>query len=201
MHLSVLYLLSQKGSNISPHSWLHASAAPGYPEEHSFPSIQHSPWISERCVKSVARSHAAAGACASAVGGVPATKRRKNAVSAVRLVKRITGATSCAAATPALRGVRGGGFVDQLRLLARCARATELRISRLRRNQGRGASSSTDRTEFGDDGQFFTGCHAWPSQTAPGDGNGAEPGCGAAVRGVSCCAQPSCPVHAVIEPL
>ena len=101
MHLSVLYLLSQKGSNISPHSWLHASAAPGYPEEHSFPSIQHSPWISERCVKSVARSHAAAGACASAVGGVPATKRRKNAVSAVRLVKRITGATSCAAATPA----------------------------------------------------------------------------------------------------
>jgi len=43
-------------------------------------------------------------------------------VSAVRLVKRITGATSCAAATPALRGVRGGGFVDQLRLLALHAR-------------------------------------------------------------------------------
>ena len=28
-----------------------------------------------------------------------------------------------------------------------------------------------------------------------------ERGCGAAVRGASCCAQPSRPVHAVIEPL
>jgi hypothetical protein len=155
MHLSVLYLLSQKGSNISPHSWLHASAAPGYPEEHSFPSIQHSPWISERCVKSVARSHAA-GACASAGGGT--ATRRRAAARAARVAKRITMACrDCCAAAGCTTEGRGNKWqrVSQGRLSAShprtaagrgCAPRSTQGISR-HETKGKGARAKCNRTE------------------------------------------------------